>query len=131
MAGAADAANFGGKTSVRIVVVGEPGTGKSSLIVTAAADAFPDTTPPVLPPTRLPPDVYPDRVPITIIDTSSRYGLFLMRYRSAVFVLLMRNLFSRSIPIDELGLPAVFSLLDFNYWMNGTPRLETGFARIK
>ncbi|XP_058077713.1 mitochondrial Rho GTPase 1-like [Magnolia sinica] len=71
MAASADAANFGGKTSVRIVVVGDRGTGKSSLIVTAAADSFPDTTPPVLPPTRLPPDFYPDRVPITIIDTSS------------------------------------------------------------
>lgn len=62
----------GGKTGVRIVVCGEKGTGKSSLIVTAAADTFPANVPPVLPPTRLPEDFYPDRVPITIIDTSSR-----------------------------------------------------------
>ncbi|KAK2640454.1 hypothetical protein Ddye_028249 [Dipteronia dyeriana] len=61
----------GGKTAVRIVVCGEKGTGKSSLIVTAAADTFPANVPPVLPPTRLPEDFYPDRVPITIIDTSS------------------------------------------------------------
>ncbi|TXG65525.1 hypothetical protein EZV62_006800 [Acer yangbiense] len=61
----------GGKTGVRIVVCGEKGTGKSSLIVTAAADTFPANVPPVLPPTRLPEDFYPDRVPITIIDTSS------------------------------------------------------------
>ncbi|GAV63169.1 EF_assoc_1 domain-containing protein/EF_assoc_2 domain-containing protein/Miro domain-containing protein [Cephalotus follicularis] len=61
----------GGKTSVRIVVAGDRGTGKSSLIVTAAADNFPSNVPPLLPPTRLPEDFYPDRVPITIIDTSS------------------------------------------------------------
>ncbi|KAH9689209.1 mitochondrial Rho GTPase 1 [Citrus sinensis] len=69
----ASAANSGpgGKTGVRIVVCGEKGTGKSSLIVTAAADTFPANVPPVLPPTRLPEDFYPDRVPITIIDTPS------------------------------------------------------------
>ncbi|XP_061337998.1 mitochondrial Rho GTPase 1-like [Gastrolobium bilobum] len=61
-----------GRTGVRIVVAGDQGTGKSSLIITAAADNFPVNVPPVLPPTRLPEDLYPDRVPITIIDTSSR-----------------------------------------------------------
>ncbi|XVF41940.1 hypothetical protein PTKIN_Ptkin01aG0321100 [Pterospermum kingtungense] len=61
-----------GKTGVRIVVAGDRGTGKSSLIVTAAADSFPPNVPHLLPPTRLPEDIYPDRVPITIIDTSSR-----------------------------------------------------------
>ncbi|WCJ43161.1 Mitochondrial Rho GTPase 1 [Euphorbia peplus] len=65
-------ANPSGKTGVRIVVAGDRGTGKSSLIVTAAADTFPANVPPVLPPTRLPEDIYPDRVPVTIIDTSSR-----------------------------------------------------------
>ncbi|BBN06541.1 mitochondrial Rho GTPase 1 [Marchantia polymorpha subsp. ruderalis] len=57
---------------VRVVVVGEAGTGKSSLIIAVATDSFPDKSPPVLPPTRLPNDFYPDRVPVTIIDTSSR-----------------------------------------------------------
>ena len=65
--------NLGGRTGVRIVVAGERGTGKSSLIVTAAAENFPVNVPPLLPPTRLPEDFYPDRVPIAIIDTSSRY----------------------------------------------------------
>ncbi|XP_059451846.1 mitochondrial Rho GTPase 1-like [Corylus avellana] len=60
------------KTGVRIVVAGERGTGKSSLIATAAAEKFPKNVPPVLPSTRLPKDIFPDRVPITIIDTSSR-----------------------------------------------------------
>ncbi|XP_065636351.1 mitochondrial Rho GTPase 1 [Quercus suber] len=68
----AGAANPYGRTGVRIVVAGDRGTGKSSLIVTAAAENFPANVPPVLPPTRLPEDFYPDRVPVTIIDTSSR-----------------------------------------------------------
>ncbi|CAM8914754.1 unnamed protein product [Rhodiola kirilowii] len=64
-------ANPSGRIGVRIVIVGDKGTGKSSLIVTAAADQFPTNVPPLLPPTRLPEDMYPDRVPITIIDTPS------------------------------------------------------------
>ncbi|KAJ4822637.1 Mitochondrial Rho GTPase 1 [Turnera subulata] len=69
---AAGAVNPGAKTAVRIVVAGDRGTGKSSLIVTAATDTFPTNVPPVLPPTRMPEDFYPDRVPITIVDTSSK-----------------------------------------------------------
>ncbi|CAH1436836.1 unnamed protein product [Lactuca virosa] len=69
MAGGASAANS--TNSVRIVVAGDRGTGKSSLIITAAAEAFPANVPPVLPPTRLPEDMFPDRVPVTVIDTSS------------------------------------------------------------
>ncbi|PIN13779.1 putative Ras related/Rac-GTP binding protein [Handroanthus impetiginosus] len=68
MAGGGSAA---GAAGVRIVVAGDAKTGKSSLIVTAAAENFPSNVPPVLPPTRLPEDLYPDRVPVTIIDTSS------------------------------------------------------------
>ncbi|XP_021282187.1 mitochondrial Rho GTPase 1-like isoform X2 [Herrania umbratica] len=67
----AKSSNPEGKTGVRIVVAGDRGTGKSSLIVTAAADTFAANVPRLLPPTRLPEDFYPDRVPITIIDTSS------------------------------------------------------------
>ncbi|KAJ4967913.1 hypothetical protein NE237_014614 [Protea cynaroides] len=59
------------QNSVRVVVVGDHGTGKSSLIVTAAAQAFPSNVPPLLPPTHLPADYYPDCVPLVIIDTSS------------------------------------------------------------
>ncbi|KAL6562515.1 Mitochondrial Rho GTPase 1 [Orobanche gracilis] len=58
--------------AVRIVVAGDARTGKSSLIVSVATESFPSNVPPVLPPTRLPEDLYPDRVPVTIIDTSSR-----------------------------------------------------------
>ncbi|XP_057963595.1 uncharacterized protein LOC131154835 isoform X2 [Malania oleifera] len=69
--GSAAAAQAGGRTGVRIVVAGDRGTGKSSLIVTAAAETFPPNVFPLLPPTKLLEDLYPDRVPVTIIDTSS------------------------------------------------------------
>ncbi|CAK9187561.1 unnamed protein product [Ilex paraguariensis] len=60
-----------GRTSVRVVVVGDRGTGKSSLIAAAASESFLETVKPVLPPTRLPADFYPEGVPVTIIDTAS------------------------------------------------------------
>ncbi|KAG0613574.1 hypothetical protein M758_6G112900 [Ceratodon purpureus] len=60
------------RSRCQVVVVGDQGTGKSSMIIALATDSFPDKPPPVLPPTRLPPDFYPDRVPLTIVDTSSR-----------------------------------------------------------
>jgi len=74
MAGAtspAASANLAGKSGVRVVVIGDPGTGKSSLVVALATEQFPENVPRVMPPTRLPADYFPDRVPITIIDTSS------------------------------------------------------------
>ncbi|KAK2972484.1 hypothetical protein RJ640_017656 [Escallonia rubra] len=71
MAGGSSSAGNAKSGGVRIVVAGDRGTGKSSLIVTAATDTFPTNVPPVLPPTRMPDDMYPDRVPVTVIDTSS------------------------------------------------------------
>ncbi|KAG0468484.1 hypothetical protein HPP92_017812 [Vanilla planifolia] len=68
---ATNTASAGGRSGVRIVVVGDQGTGKSSLIISIATESFPENVPNVLPPTRLPADYYPDRVPLTIIDTSS------------------------------------------------------------
>jgi len=59
------------RTTVRVVVAGDRGTGKSSLIAAAASESFPEYVQPVFPPTRLPPDFYPDGIPVVIIDTSS------------------------------------------------------------
>ncbi|XP_052187368.1 mitochondrial Rho GTPase 1-like isoform X1 [Diospyros lotus] len=59
------------RSSVRIVVVGDRATGKSSLIAAVASESFLDKVPHLLPPTRLPADFYPEGVPITIVDTSS------------------------------------------------------------
>ncbi|WOL03779.1 mitochondrial Rho GTPase 1-like [Canna indica] len=61
-----------GGTNVKVVVMGEAGTGKSSLIYSVANESFPENVHHVMPPTRLPAEYYPDRVPLTIIDTSSR-----------------------------------------------------------
>ncbi|XP_048336186.1 mitochondrial Rho GTPase 1 [Ziziphus jujuba] len=61
-----------GRTKIRIVVAGDRGTGKSSLIKTAITLSFPAKVHPVLPPTRLPEHFFPENLPITIIDTSSR-----------------------------------------------------------
>lgn len=63
------------RSGCQVVVIGDHGTGKSSLIIALATDSFPEKPPPVLPPSRLPPDFYPDRVPLTIVDTSSRFRL--------------------------------------------------------
>ncbi|XP_072996464.1 mitochondrial Rho GTPase 1-like [Typha latifolia] len=68
---AAAGASYVGRTSVRLAVIGDQGTGKSSLIVSVATESFPDNVPRVMPPTLLPADYYPDGVPITIIDISS------------------------------------------------------------
>ncbi|KAH9295641.1 hypothetical protein KI387_039229 [Taxus chinensis] len=62
----------GWPTNVRVAVIGDKGTGKSSLILTVATDTFPVNVPAVVQPTRIPQDYYPDRIPLTIIDTSSR-----------------------------------------------------------
>ncbi|KAL8246661.1 hypothetical protein R6Q59_007877 [Mikania micrantha] len=71
MAGGGSSAKASSTAGVRIVVAGDRGTGKSSLIITAAAESFPTNVPPVLPPTRLPEDMFPEHVPVTVIDTSS------------------------------------------------------------
>ncbi|XVF21782.1 hypothetical protein REPUB_Repub12eG0119800 [Reevesia pubescens] len=59
------------RTGVRVVVAGDRGTGKSSLITAAASDSVPEHVPSVLPPTHLPSDFYSDGVPVTIVDTSA------------------------------------------------------------
>ncbi|KAF0918667.1 hypothetical protein E2562_025597 [Oryza meyeriana var. granulata] len=71
MALAVASANLMGKQSLRVVVIGDPSTGKSSLVVSAATERFPEDVPRVLPHASLPVDYFADRVPITIVDTSS------------------------------------------------------------
>ncbi|KAK9945314.1 hypothetical protein M0R45_010835 [Rubus argutus] len=61
----------GRRTGVRVVVAGDRGTGKSSLIVALATESFADNLPPVIPPTILPADLYLDHIPVTVVDTSS------------------------------------------------------------
>ncbi|KAK3146304.1 hypothetical protein QOZ80_3BG0264340 [Eleusine coracana subsp. coracana] len=67
----ATAANLTGKSAVRVAVIGDPGTGKSSLVFALATGQFSEEVPAVMPPARLPADYFSDGVPITIVDTSS------------------------------------------------------------
>ena len=58
--------------AIKIAVIGDEHVGKTSLIIAAATESFPERPPPVLPPTRLPPDTIPENLPITVSDTSAR-----------------------------------------------------------
>lgn len=57
--------------AVRVAVVGDQDTGKTSLISTAANDTYDQRPVPVLPPTKLAPDYTPERVPLLLTDTSA------------------------------------------------------------
>ncbi|KXZ41088.1 hypothetical protein GPECTOR_823g54 [Gonium pectorale] len=61
-----------GTRTVRIAVLGDPDTGKTSLISTAANDTFDARPVPTLPPTKLPLDFTPEKVPILLTDTSAK-----------------------------------------------------------
>ncbi|KAG6468442.1 hypothetical protein ZIOFF_073127 [Zingiber officinale] len=113
---AAGGGNFAGQANVRVVVVGEAGTGKSSLIVAVATESFPENVPHVLPPTRLPSDYYPDRVPITIIDTSSRpeHKAKLIADCKAADVIVLTYACDRPSTLDRLS----------TYWLPELRRLE-------
>ncbi|KAF0910972.1 hypothetical protein E2562_005362 [Oryza meyeriana var. granulata] len=63
--------SWAARQGVRIVVIGDPGTGKSSLVASVAKEEFPENVAPVVPPVRLPVGYFPDPVPVTVVDTSS------------------------------------------------------------
>ncbi|KAJ4701050.1 Mitochondrial Rho GTPase [Melia azedarach] len=62
------------RSGVRVEVLGDRGTKKSSPILATATESVPKKVPPIHPPTCLcfPSDFYPDHVYVTIIDTSLR-----------------------------------------------------------
>ncbi|XP_059625862.1 mitochondrial Rho GTPase 1 [Cornus florida] len=104
------------RAGVRVVVVGDRATGKSSLIAAAASETFPANVAHVLPPTRLPADFYPDRVPVTIIDTSSSLesrGKLAEELKRADVVVLTY----------ACDLPATLSRLS-SFWLYELDRLE-------
>ncbi|GMP99828.1 hypothetical protein CsSME_00047156 [Camellia sinensis var. sinensis] len=102
----------GGRTTVRVAVVGDRGTGKSSLIAAAASENFPESVPSVLPPTRLPSDFYPDGIPVTIIDTSSRGKLAEELKRADAVVLTYAC--DQPVTLDHLS----------TFWLHELRRLE-------
>lgn len=58
------------RRDVRIVLVGDEDSGKSSLITSLIKESFVDRVQPVLPEISLPPEVAPEGVLTKIIDTS-------------------------------------------------------------
>lgn len=59
---------------VRILLVGDPGAGKTSLILSLVSEEFPEDVPPKAEEITIPADVTPEQVPTNIVDFS---GLFL------------------------------------------------------
>lgn len=58
------------KKDVRILLVGEPRVGKTSLIMTLVSEEFPEEVPPRAEEITIPADVTPERVPTHIVDYS-------------------------------------------------------------
>ncbi|XP_078510500.1 mitochondrial Rho GTPase 1 isoform X2 [Lissotriton helveticus] len=58
------------KKDVRILLVGEPRVGKTSLIMSLVSEEFPDEVPPRAEEITIPADVTPERVPTHIVDYS-------------------------------------------------------------
>ncbi|KAJ8319335.1 hypothetical protein KUTeg_004426 [Tegillarca granosa] len=60
------------KKDVRILVIGDPGVGKTSLILSLVSEEFPEEVPSKSEEITIPADVTPERVPTHIVDYSSQ-----------------------------------------------------------
>ena len=58
------------KKDVRILLLGEPRVGKTSLIMSLVSEEFPEDVPPRAEEITIPADVTPERVPTHIVDYS-------------------------------------------------------------
>ncbi|XP_022650471.1 mitochondrial Rho GTPase 1-like [Varroa jacobsoni] len=58
------------KSDVRILLVGDPGVGKTSLILSLVSEEFPEDVPPRAEEITIPADVTPEKVPTHIVDYS-------------------------------------------------------------
>lgn len=61
---------------VRILLVGDPGAGKTSLILSLVSEEFPDDVPPKAEEITIPADVTPEQVPTNIVDFCGWQFLF-------------------------------------------------------
>lgn len=59
------------RRNVRILLVGDRGVGKTSLILTLVSEEFPEDVPPKAEEITIPADVTPEQVPTNIVDFSS------------------------------------------------------------
>ena len=60
------------KRNVRILLVGERGVGKTSLILSLVSEEFPEDVPPKAEEITIPADVTPEQVPTHIVDYSGK-----------------------------------------------------------
>lgn len=59
------------RKNVRILLVGDPGVGKTSLILSLVSEQFPEEVPPRAEEITIPANVIPEQVPTNIVDYSS------------------------------------------------------------
>lgn len=60
------------RKDVRILLVGDPGVGKTSLILSLVSEEFPEDVPAKAEEITIPADVTPEKVPTHIVDYSSQ-----------------------------------------------------------
>lgn len=60
------------KRQVRILLVGDAGVGKTSLILSLVSEEFPEDVPPKAEEITIPADVTPEQVPTNIVDYNSK-----------------------------------------------------------
>lgn len=61
------------KRTVRILLVGDAGVGKTSLILSLVSEDFLEDVPPRAEEITIPADVTPENVPTNIVDYSGKY----------------------------------------------------------
>lgn len=59
---------------VRILLVGDPSAGKTSLILSLVSEEFPEDVPPKAEEITIPADVTPEQVPTNIVDYNGSYN---------------------------------------------------------
>lgn len=57
---------------VRILLIGDPGAGKTSLILSLVSEEFPEDVPPKAEEITIPADVTPEQVPTNIVDYNGK-----------------------------------------------------------
>ncbi len=74
-----------GRQDVRILLLGERGVGKTSLILSLVSEEFPDVVPPRAEEITIPADVTPEQVPTHIVDFSGMAQVYVYYVRVIYF----------------------------------------------